>query len=320
MPLIVRLFFVVAALLAALLAAVPAAANCTFTAATNASLGSQSSYVILAGTVPAVSTQAGLDCPGALLNLLSADYARASATSAGGFKLSNGAGGTVAYRLSADANGNYSFTQGGTIDYLNPQLLSLLGLGGSNLSTSVYAKLTTSPNLPAGTYTDQVTITWQWSICRGIGALGACILRETGTGTVLVTLALIVTNDCRLSAPEISFGSAPLVANFAPVAQVVQIACTKGAAYSISFTAGAAGSARPWRAMSDGAGHVLRYNIYRPDGTTVWDESNPLSVATRGTGAVTPDQSQMYVARLDTNQVTPPAGNYTDMISVLVTF
>jgi spore coat protein U-like protein len=317
MPLIARLLL---ALTTLLFAAPAMAANCTVTASTNANLGSQTSYTVLAGTVPTVSGSAGLSCSGALLSLLSTDYARATASSVNGFALRNASGDAIAYRLSADQNGTFSYTQGGTVDYLNPQLLSLLGLGGTDLTAPLYARLTASPNLPAGTYTDTVTITWQWSVCRGIGALGACVLRETGTGTTLVTVTMTITKDCRLTAPAISFGSAPLVAKFAAVTQAVQIACTKGAMYSVSFTAGGAGSARPWRAMTDGAGHMLRYNIYRPDGTTVWDESNPLSVATPGTGATSPDQPQTYVAKVDTSQATPPAGSYIDTLSVLVSF
>jgi len=317
MSLIVRLLV---ALVALMISAPAAAANCTVSASSNVNLGNQTSYAVLAGTVPAVSASAGLICSGALLNLLSADYARATASSANGFTLRNASGDAIVYRLSADPNGTYNFSQGASVDYLNPQLLSLLGLGGSDLSTPLYAKLTATPNLPAGTYTDTVTVTWQWSICRGIGALGACIVRETGTGTTLVTVVLTVTKDCRLTAPPVSFGSAPLVSRFAAVTQAVQIACTKGATYSVSFTAGSAGTARPWRTMSDGAGHTLRYNIYRPDGTTVWDESNPLTVTSSGTGAISPDQSQAYVAKIDTSQATPPAGSYADTISVLVTF
>lgn len=321
MSLIARLLTLAAALLGTLMLAGPAwAANCTVTASSNANLGSQTSYTVIGGTVPTVTTTAGLDCPGALLNLLSADYARATATSSNAFSLRSAAGDQVAYRLSADPNGSFTFSQGGTVDYMNPQLLSLLGLGQSNLSTPLYVKLTASPNLPAGTYTDTVTIAWRWSICRGIGALGACILSETGSGTTILSVTMIVTKDCRLTAPPVSFGSAPLVSKFTPVTQAVQIACTRGASYAVSFTAGVAGNARPWRTMSDGAGNVLRYNIYRADGTTVWDESNPLSIATPGTGATTPDQPQAYVARVYTSQATPPAGSYTDTISVLVTF
>lgn len=317
MSLIARLLTLIVMLC---LAQPAAAANCTVTASTSANLGSQSSYTVIGGTVPTVTTTAGLNCPGALLNLLSTDYARATANSSNGFNLRSAAGDSIAYRLSADANGSFTFAQGGTVDYMNPQLLSLLGLGQSDLSAPLYAKLVATPNVPAGTYTDTVTINWQWSICRGIGALGACILRETNSGTTILAVTMIVTKDCRLTAPPVSFGSAPLVAKFAAVTQAVQIACTKGASYAVSFTAGAAGNARPWRSMSDGAGNILRYNLYRPDGSTVWDESNPLSVATLGTGAVTPDQAQAYVAKIDTSQSTPPAGTYNDSISVLVTF
>lgn len=320
MQLIRLSFCALAALLATLLAPAAQAANCTVTATTAANLGSQTSYVVQGGTVPQVTAPAGLTCPAALLNLLGTDYARATASSAKGFTLMDASGNAIAYRLSADSAGTYTFTQGGTIDYKNSQLLTLLGLGGSDFNTPLYAKLTGTTNLPAGTYTDTVTINWSWSICRGIGALGACVLPDIGTGTTIVTVTLVVTKDCRITAPNVSFGSAPLVAQFNAVTQSVSVACTKGAAYTVAFTSGSAGTARPWRAMSDGNGHTLQYNIYRADGTTIWDQTNPLSASLPGTGALTPDQAQVYVAKINPTQTTPPAGSYTDTISVVVTY
>lgn len=320
MPLILRALLLLVATIAALPAA---AANCTVTAATTGNLGSQTSYTVQAGTVPMVTAPAGLTCPAALLNLLSADYARATATSAKGFKLTDASGNAIAYQLSADSTGRFTFTQGSSVNYIDPQLLTLLGIGigsGGDLSAPLYAKLTGTTNLPAGVYTDTVTLNWAWSVCRGIGALGVCVLPDNGSGTTVVTVTLVVTKDCRITAPNVSFGSAPLVAQFSAVTQSVAVACTKGATYTVSFTSGAAGNARPWRAMRDGAGNTLQYNLYRADGSTIWDESNPLAASLPGTGALSPDQTQAYVARINPTQVTPPAGSYTDTISVVVTY
>ena len=148
---------------------------------------------------------------------------------------------------------------------------------------------------------------------------GICIFQETGSETATVTVTLVVTQDCRIVAPPVAFGSAPLAGSFASVSQAVAVDCTKGTAYKVAFTTGSGGASRPWREMNDGAGRKLQYNLYRPDGTTIWDESNPLVASTAGTGATTPAQFYPYVARINPAQ-SVPAGAYSDVVSVVVTF
>jgi spore coat protein U-like protein len=88
----------------------------------------------------------------------------------------------------------------------------------------------------------------------------------------------------------------------------------------VAFTNGNSGAARPWRAMSDGNGHTLQYNIYQTDGTTIWDQTNPVTSTQTGTGSLTPSQMQSYVAKVNPAQATPPAGTYTDNVSVVISF
>lgn len=318
MPLIAR------ALLAfALLVLAPAAqAACSLASAVTADLGSRTSYDVRGGSVSSVLAGTSLNCSGeALLSLVTTDYATATVTSANGFVLRAAGGDTIAYRLSADHAGSYAFSQGGSINYLDPTLVGLLGVLGSNgLVPTIYAGLTSAPNVAAGTYTDTVTVRWSWQICHGIGAGGLCVLPERNTGTTVLTVTVVVTKDCRITAPAVSFGSAPLARQFTTVTQAVAVDCTKGATFSVAFTSGASGASRPWRQMKDGAGHVLRYNLYRADGTTIWDTENPLASASAGTGATTPTILQPYVARIDPGQATPVAGSYADTVSVVVTF
>lgn len=280
-----------------------------------------SSYDVLAGSVPQVSGSAGLACTGAVLSLLSSNTAKATVTSANSFKLSAGGSDTIPYRASADAGGTVVFTQGSTVDYMSGSILTLLGLGNSpNFTASIYTELTASPNVAAGTYTDVLTVNWDYSVCTGLQVLGACVGRDEAKVTITITVTLVVGKDCRITASNISFGSAALVSQFAAVTQAALVDCTKGSAYNVAFSSGQNGSARPWRAMTNGAGSSLQYNLYRPDGTTIWDETNPLPSATRGTGSTTPNQVQSFVAKVNPAQVTPPAGNYTDTINIILTF
>lgn len=299
------------------------AANAACTAASQSlTFTSGSSYDVRSGSIANISGLAGLACTGSLLSLLGGGYARATVTSANGFKLSTGGSDLIPYQLSADPGGTYVFSQAApTIDYMNPTLVSLLGLFGNNsFSAPLHGKITGTPNVAAGTYTDTLTIQWDYYICNGIQIGPLCVFYETGTRTITVNVKLIVSQDCRISAPNVSFGSAALVSQFQSVAQAVLVDCTKNSSYKVSFSTGNGGSARPWRTMSDGAGHSLQYNLYRPDGTTIWDDTNPQTSATLGTGGTTPTQLQSYVAKVNGSQVTPPAGSYSDTVSVIISF
>lgn len=317
MPVILRLLLA----LVGLFAAGQAHAVCAIAPPHAAAFAPSSSYDVRAGSVATVSTGAGFSCNGSVITLLGGNRAQATVTSANNMRLRGPGGDLVPYRLSADPGGAYPFTQGSTIDYFNPALVSLLGiLSAGQLSPSFYAVPLGGANVAAGTYTDTLTVQWSWLVCHGVGVGGVCILGEAGTGTATVNLTLTVGADCRIGAPNVSFGSAALASQFAPVAQAVAIDCTKGSAYSVAFTAGQAGAARPWRAMTDGRGNRLRYNLYRNDGATIWDDLASSLSAAVGTGGVDPTQLHTYVARVDPDQPTPPAGSYQDTISVIISF
>lgn len=315
MSLILRLV----ALLFAMIAATPANAACTISSG-NAAFGTGSSYAVRQNGIAATSASAGLRCNGSVITLLGGNSARATMTSANGFMLKRG-GDSIAYTVSADPNGAYPFTQGSTIDYFNPQLLSLLTiLNGSSFAPQIHARLAGGANVAAGTYTDTLTVQWAYTVCHVVNLLGVCVLGESGTGTSTIQVAITVTKDCRIDAPALSFGSAALVSQFGDVTQTLRADCTKDTTFTVSLSAGGNGSARPWRAMRDTKGNTLRYNLYRADGTTIWDESNPLVSTTPGTGALTPTIPFTYRARIDASQATPTAGTYTDIVSVVVSF
>lgn len=297
-----------------------AQAGCT-TAAGAVTFVNSSSYDVRAQAVPNTSGQAGLACTGTVLSLLGGGYAKATVTSVNNFKLVNGTD-SITYQLAADSGFTQTFsTSTPTIDFMNVSLLSLLGLNNmNNFNATFYAKLTSAPNIPDGTYTDTVHVNWNYYICNGVQVGTLCVLYETGNKNIDVTVSLTVAKDCKINAPNVSFGSAALASQFGQVSQAVQVDCTKNAVYKVAFTSGNSGQSRPWRAMSDGNNHSLQYNIYQADGTTIWDQTNPLTSTQIGTGATTPTQMQSYIAKVNTAQTTPPAGTYTDNVSVVISF
>lgn len=294
-----------------------ARAACEVSSAT-LSGGAASTYDVREARVPTFAGTAGFTCNGSVVSLVAGNSIRATALSANGFRLVSG-GRSIRYRLSADREGSFPLSDGTGVEYYDPALLRLLGILSSDRYTPpIYAALVEAPNLPPGTYGDTVTIAWSWQVCRGIGVGGLCVLMETGSGSSTVTITLTVTKDCRVTAPDLVFGAAPLASEFAPVRQSVAVDCSPGTSFAVAFTGGTSGASRPWRAMIGPRGARLEYNIFRPDGT-VWDEASPLAGGT-GTGNLVPGQLQSYLARINPAQADPLAGTYTDTVSVVVTF
>lgn len=296
-------------------------AACQVAGSTAFGFAPASSYDVRQGSVAQSSASAGLTCNGSIISVVSTNTAVAAVSSVNGFKLKGPGGESINYTASADPGGTVTFNATPSVDYMDPKLLSLLGiLGSTTFMPRLYAVPRAGANVAAGTYTDTLTVQWTWRVCNGVGLGGVCILSDSGTGVATITLTLVVGKDCRISAPSIDFGRAPLVGQFQEINQAVAVDCTKNAVYGVAFTNGSSGAARPWRAMSDGAGHVLQYNLYLPDGTTVWDQTNVQPGALAGTGALVPTQMQRYRARINPAQTPPPAGHYTDTVSVVVSF
>ena len=161
------------------------------------SLGSFSPAAVSAKAVPALQSRAGLTCSSGVLMLLSGNYIRATYQSKNGLTLNQvgGSGAAIPYILSADPGGTVVAAQNGTIDYMQNNLLNLLGLlGGSSADLPFYVKPAASSVPAIGTYTDRITITWNWYLCTGIGLLGACLLSEDkGSATTVVDVTLSVT-------------------------------------------------------------------------------------------------------------------------------
>lgn len=169
---------------------------CVLTPNSVSDMGVFSPAAVQQAKVPALSNNAGLMCSSAILTLLGGNYIRATFHSDNGFKLFSADGASVIpYAASADAAGTVPFAQDGTIDYMQNNLLNLLGLlGNSNAALPFFVKPAGGILPPPGIYRDRVSILWTWNICPGIGALGLCIgIPDTGTGTTIIDVVLNVT-------------------------------------------------------------------------------------------------------------------------------
>ena len=305
--------------------------GCSLVAATpSASFGTASSFVV-AGSVSQTSAQpsAGLECTGSVLGLIvSGDYVDATLSSSNGGGLVSGNGDWIGYNIFADAAGQEQLQFGVPYNYYNSYLLGLLGiLGGTTASMPMYfsTRPDTASNISAGTYTDSLMIAWNWSVCTGIGVFDICLGRDEGSATSIVTLELEVTPDCAINAPNLEFGSAPLVAGFSSTTSTITIRCTKGENYSVGLNDG--GNPLGSQRRMQNSGNYLSYELYKgASGSERWgdegSERRDSSTAETNPGSADGVSDQGFVLRgvIDTNQSTPPVGIYTDAVLVDVEF
>ena len=305
----------------------PAWALCSAVDTVPASFGTVNSTLVRTAVQSASTTNAGLQCTGSLLSLLTAnDHFYATITSATG-GLVGPTGDVIGYTLYADSAASLPITRGVQFDFARNGVLDALGLlnGTTPKSVPLYLRTAVGSNVAAGLYQETLSIAWDWNYCSGIGLGAICIGRDINKGTRTLTVSVQVTNDCQITTPNISFGSAPVVGAFAAVNQSISLSCTKGSNYTVGLDDGqnAAGGRRR---MKSAANNYLSYDIFKSAGAVRW---GPLTTARRassdanvnpGAGTGTGSQVFNYNARVYSDQATPPAGSYVDNVVLDVQF
>lgn len=191
-----RTLFLCALGAAAALGAVQPAQACTVTSTLAPNLGTYSPAAIKQGVVPVFQMRAGLICtPSTLVLLGSTNFVRAKFHSLNNFNLKNG-GNLISYVASADTAGAYRFKQDQTLDYMQNNLLDLLGLLNTTTADMPLVIKASSTNLvPIGLYTDQIVIDWTWNMCGGAMVLGYCTPGPavSGSGKTTIDISMTVT-------------------------------------------------------------------------------------------------------------------------------
>ena len=337
MPMIVRILLIaLAACAALLLSPSPARAqvfnDCTVSA-TSDDLGSASSFAVEEQAYQA-SGSGGFQCTA--LSVATTSYIKVRLESTTQW-LTGPTGQHLPFTVSATAGGA-TMSVGSEVDLSSFSLYSLF-TGPSN-SVPIYVSTTPTAGLSAGTYTGTVSLRWYFSVCT-VGVLTCITTSQSpgfqrpilftplnwGTGVpVTITLNLTIEEDCRITAPDLDFGAAPLAGSFDPVTRTISIRCSAGASYSVGLSDGdhfSAGSRR----MRSAAGDFLRYEIFKGlSGSNRWGVAG-----TERRGSETADinpgihdgstlQGFSYRGVVDAAQPTPPGGSYTDTIVLDVAF
>jgi spore coat protein U-like protein len=307
-------------LAAALLLAAPAARACTITE-TGGPLGTVNTQRVAAGPPVTGNGQFSFACSGAVLSALSGTPSlqgrlQASTT---GLTLKYGAY-AIPYQIYSDPGNTTPYTGGLlVVNLLGSSVINLLSAGGGG-QVPIYIATTPGANIPAGIYTDTVQLTWTYAnICEGLASvLGLCLgTLNTGTQTRTLNVTLTVTNDCVITAPPVSFGSAPLLAGFPTVSQSIGLVCSRDMVYTVGLSSGS-NAANGRRRMAFGVAR-LEYDIFKAD-SSVWGSAG--TARANGPAPATGNSLQTipYTARIYTDQANPPAGTYTDNVVVDVSF
>ena len=304
------------------LAAFEAKAGCTVAGvASPASYGPISSTLVRTAAQSTSSSNAGLTCTAGGISLLGEAYFKATITSSNSGMVGP-TGDVIAYTIYASNSIAKPITRGQAFDF------SSNGLLGATAPSMIPLYFTTAANnVAAGVYTETLNVRWDWSYCTGLGVLGICLGYDTGSNKIsTLTVSMTVANDCTISAPSISFGSAPVVSAFSTVSQTVSVNCTKGSAYTVGLGDGTHPVSVGGRRQMMSGGNYLAYDIFQSAGTTRWGSvgaarrASTTAEVNPGTGLGSGSQIFNYNARIYTDQATPPAGNYSDSVVLDVSF
>ena len=304
------------------LAAFEAKAGCTVAGvASPASYGPISSTLVRTAAQSTSSSNAGLTCTAGGISLLGEAYFKATITSSNSGMVGP-TGDVIAYTIYASNSIAKPITRGQAFDF------SSNGLLGATAPSMIPVYFTTAANnVAAGVYTETLNVRWDWSYCTGLGVLGICLGYDTGSNKIsTLTVSMTVANDCTISAPSISFGSAPVVSAFSTVSQTVSVNCTKGSAYTVGLGDGTHPVSVGGRRQMMSGGNYLAYDIFQSAGTTRWGSvgaarrASTTAEVNPGTGLGSGSQIFNYNARIYTDQATPPAGSYTDSVVLDVSF
>ncbi len=317
-------------MLLGLLQAGPAMAACSVVTTAPASFGSISSMTVRTAAQTSSTANAGLSCTSALISLLvSSDHFYATVTSAQSGMVGP-TGDVIGYTLYGNNSSSYPITRGTQFDFGGSggiaQALGLIS-GPGTKTVPLYLSSITGSNVAAGLYTETLNIAWNWNYCSGIGIGGVCLGRDIGNAVATLTVSMIVTNDCQITAPNISFGSAPVISGFTAVTgQTINIACTKGSAYTVGLSDGQNPLSAGGRRRMISGSNYLAYDIFKSAGTTRWGSvgaarrASSTAEVNPGNGLGTGSQVFNYNAKIYSDQTTPPAGTYLDNVVLDVGF
>ncbi|MGX1205901.1 spore coat protein U-like protein [Pseudomonas sp. F-14 TE3931] len=195
-------------------------ALCEVASTSPAGFGSLSSIAVRTTLQTSSTTHAGLSCTGSLVSPLASDdhfYVTITSATAG---VVGPTSDVIGYTLFANNSSSYPITRGVAFDFARHSIIDDLGLLSNPTvakAVPIYLNTIIGSNVAAGIYSETLNIFWSWDYCHDYGGGGSCQGRDINSGSTSLTVNMTVDNDCTITAPNISFGSASAISSFSTV-------------------------------------------------------------------------------------------------------
>ncbi len=292
----------------------------------SASFGTQTSFVINS-TVQTTTFNVSLDCDNVLSNnnnnvTMTLLNATASVNTHAALEKTNESATTdlIPIRLCAQsgcpAGGEIALNE--NYKWNGAELQGLLN--NQHINIPLFLQTVSGQNVSAGLWQVNLALRVNYNICSE-GEI-VCQASQTDTADLIIQITLSVTNDClTISAPDINFGSAPLVKDFPPVSQSISVTCTRGTVYTVGINNGNYASGNTRNMANDT--YRMRYDIFKESSDNRWGNIGAERWASMASSQLSADgllRTYNYTARILSTQDTPPAGSYSDMLIIDIVF
>lgn len=160
-----------------------------------------------------------------------------------------------------------------------------------------------------------------WVLAAALAAPGM-VSAQTAQVTATFDVTITLENSCELTtAPtEMAFGTVGLLNTDYTATSVFSVTCTDQAPYTLALDGGQ--NPDTIRRMVFDTANYVSYDLYSDSGyNTLWGDDTTFGNAVTGTGNGQKQEVTVYgrVEAAD-NATTPPAGSYSDTVTVKVTF
>jgi spore coat protein U-like protein len=284
------------------------------------------SAVDASSTLQVTCTVSTLDgVVGALLNITVCPNLGAGdggATSGTRHLVRSGGSEKLNYNIFQDASrtvpwGHESDTSLGTVPPMTMSItVPLLGTASNTISRQIYFRLFGSQQTaPPGSYVSNFSGSANSHIKAGIGLLGCPGLYIiTSSPTAPFSVQANITKNCTVITQSVDFGSVGLLAANVDANGQVRVTCTLSTGYSVGLSVG---SFTPTtRRMLKGS-EFITYGLYQDSGRSQgWGDTAGTMPTGTGSGLT---QNYTVYGRVQP-QATPSAGNYSDTLTVTITY
>ncbi len=198
--------------------------------------------------------------------------------------------------------------------------LTLNGSGNGTLSRTVYARLSGIATAPGnGTYQSQYS-GGHTLIDYGYEPAQSCTVVSARATRAPFVVRVQNNSSCNVSTTDMDFGNQTSLAVDRTAINSIAVTCTPGVQYTVGMSNGSSGGTSPInRLMAKPATtQKITYGIYRNAART---QQWGATIGTNTTAGVGTGVTQNYTAygRIPA-QTTPPAGSYSDVVVVTVTY